>query len=633
MRLPLLPCLSGVLLLALNLSVSAAQVDADALFHQGTDFDVDKHPGKGLYQQHCAHCHEGAVAKAPHREFLETMTVTAVLAALNDGIMQQQSATLTTQQRQQVAEYLTRTDLASYQQPPPPPQCSGEALQFDRSQPPAKTGWGYDTRRFVPAAVAGISRAEVPSLELKWSFAFPGALRARSQPKVAMGAVFVGSQDGTVYAFDLQTGCVRWMQQVGAEVRTAIVIEPWPAGAPPATAPKLFFGDLLGRAYALNALTGEILWQQKLEDHPNATITGSPLLVDDTLYVPVSSLEVTTAANPDYPCCSFRGSVVALDTANGAIKWRHYSVDKPAELQGKTAVGTAIMGPSGGGVWTSPTYDARRGLIYHGSGQNYSAPADGNSDAVFAVDAKTGQRVWHRQFIRDDIWTPACIMKTANCTTDKGRDHDIASSVLLINGPKRQQILVAGQKSGMVYGLDPGRRGAILWQRAVGRGSVMGGVHFGMAAEGRRVYVPIVDTPLQADGVMAKNAGTPGVHALDAFTGQLLWSAVNHRANCSDSGCHPGVSAALTAIPGVVFAGHLDGMLRAYEGETGKIIWQDDTTKPTQAVNGLIARGGSMSGPGPTIAAGHIIVNSGYSYAMFKPGNALRVYAAASDND
>ena len=602
-----------------------APVAPDALFHQGSDFDPDTHPGKALYQTHCASCHEGAVLKAPHREFLETMTVRAVLDAQQSGIMRQQSEHLSAIQRQHIAEYLTRTPLADYRPPEPPPACP-DNTDFDRDAPPATVGWGYDPRRFVPAEVADLDRDSVAGLKLKWALAFPGATRARSQPVVAMNTVFVGSQDGTLYALDLDTGCARWTTNVGAEVRTAIVVEPWTHDTHLDHNPRLFFGDLLGRAYAVDALTGEVLWKHRLDPHPNATITGSPLFFNNTLYVPISSLEVTTAANPAYPCCTFRGSLVALNPDSGKILWRHYSVTETTRQRGETTAGTPIMAPSGGGVWTSPTPDPRRSLIYHGSGQNYSAPADDNSDAIFAVDMTTGKRRWHRQVTENDVWTPACILKTSNCTTDGGLDFDIAASILLIDLNDSRQILIAGQKSGRVYGLDPDRRGEILWQQQIGRGSVMGGVHFGMAAEGSRVYVPVVDTPLQADGSLAPD-GAPGVHALDAATGQVLWRHVTAESSCDDPGCHPGVSSALTAIPGVVFAGHLDGMLRAYDGETGRILWQTDTRTPVMGVNGLMATGGSMSGPGPAVVDGYLIVNSGYSYAMFKPGNALLVYS------
>lgn len=604
----------------------AAPPSPDELFQGSAKFDAEHHPGKRLYLAHCAICHEGGVPKAPHREFLETMAPAAIISSLTTGVMTQQATGLDGAQKRQLAEYLTRTDLADFKPQPGAVPCNAAARRFDMTRPPAAVGWGYDPRRFVPADFAGLAAADVARLKLKWAFAFPDTLRARSQPIVAMGAIFVGSQDGTIYALDLESGCARWTRQVSAEVRTAVVIEPWAAGSKPGHAPRAFFGDLLGRVYALDALTGKLLWHERLDDHPTATITGTPLLRGDTLYVPVSSLETTSASDPAYACCTFRGSVVALDTATGRVKWRRYTIPQVPAEHGETSVGTKIMGPSGAGVWNNPTFDAKRGLIYFGSGQNYSSPADGNSDAIFALDAKSGVQRWVHQVTAGDIWNTACVLKTANCMADNPRDFDIGASVLLVDLGGGHEVLIAGQKSGMVYAVDPDHDGELLWQVRMGLGSLLGGVHFGMAVEGSRVYVPIVDMRMQGDGSMLTDPGSPGVHAIDAATGKILWRAVaaNH---CGERRfCDPGVSSALTAIPGVVFAGHLDGMLRAYDGATGRVLWESDTTLPVKAVNGAMARGGSMSGPGPAIADGYVIVNSGYAYAMHQPGNALLVY-------
>jgi polyvinyl alcohol dehydrogenase (cytochrome) len=628
-RVGLLTAVIGTVMVGLGPPVRAAPPSPDELFRSTAQFDAEHHPGKALYLEHCAICHEGGVAKAPHREFLETMSPLAIITALTSGVMQGQAAGLAPLQKQQVAEYLTRTDLAHFKPQAGAVMCKGAARMFDMSKPPAAVGWGYDTHRFVPHDVAGLPVTDVAKLELKWAFAFPDTLRARSQPVVAMGAVFVGSQDGTLYAFDLQTGCARWTSKISAEIRTAVVVEPWQAGSKPAHSPRAFFGDLLGRFYAVDAVTGKPLWHERLDDHPNATITGTPLLHGDTVYVPVSSLETTTASNPAYACCTFRGSVVALDAATGRIKWRHYTIPAAAVEQGRTASGAQIMGPSGAAVWNNPAFDAKRGLIYFGSGQNYSRPADGNSDAIFAVAARTGARVWTHQVTAADIWNTACVLKTANCTADKpqdGRDFDIGASVLLIDVGGGHQVLIAGQKSGMVYAVDPDHGGELLWAVRVGLGSLLGGVHFGMAAEGSRIYVPVVDMKMQGDGSMLTDPGSPGVHALDAATGKILWHAVAANRCGQRRFCDPGVSAALTAIPGVVFAGHLDGMLRAYDGATGKVVWESDTTAPVKAVNGGMTHGGSMSGPGPAIAEGYVIVNSGYGYALHQPGNALLVY-------
>ncbi|OYY70302.1 PQQ-binding-like beta-propeller repeat protein [Sphingomonas sp. 28-63-12] len=584
----------------------------------GPTIDIANHPGKGLFDKNCAGCHNGGVPKAPQQVWLEMMAPDAILAAMNGGIMSQQAAALSKTERRQIAEYLVRTPLANYHAPAPPPMCSPQSAKFDAGAPPAAIGWGHDNRRFASAEQAGLAKAQVPALKLKWALAYPAAQRARSQPAVGWGAIFVGSQDGTLYALDLDTGCTRWSFRASAEIRTAIIAD--------AATKRLYFGDVLARAYAVDAMTGRLVWKAKVDVHPNATITGSPTLGGGQLFVPVSSLEVTAAANPDYACCTFRGSVIALDPATGRQHWKQTTVVAAPRAQGKTSVGTAIMGPSGAPVWGSPTYDAATNRVYFGSGENYSTPADGNSDAVFAVDATTGKRLWTTQLTKGDAWNVGCMMGNENCPTEKGPDLDVAASPLLVPIGGGRMMLVVGQKSGSVYGLDPAN-GQIGWQTVVGHGGTQGGVHFGMAAQGRVVYVPVNDMDDTRDGRVydVKKRGA-GLHAIDAATGKRLWDApadnvCNGRANCD-----PGISAAVSAIPGVVFAGHLDGRFRAYDGTTGKAIWSVDTTQNVTAIGGVTAHGGGMSGPGATIAGGHVIVNSGYGLYYHMPGNLLMVF-------
>jgi len=616
------------LLMLLAPLAGAALAAPEGAAKPASALDPALHQGSALFAQNCAVCHLGGVPKAPHPNFFRMSSPKSIIEAMNNGVMKEQAAHLAADERRQIAEYLTNTSLADYKEPPAPIMCEGAAKNFDLRHPPQAVGWGYDTRRFVPARLAGLQKDQVKDLKLKWSFAFPEAIRARSQPVVAMGAVFVGSQDGTIYAFDLASGCARWTSRVSSEVRTAIVVEPWKAGARPPRNPRLYFGDLMGRVYAMDALTGNVLWRTRPDDHPNATITGTPALHGDTLYVPVSSLEVSLALKQDYACCTFRGSLVALDRKTGAKRWTHYTIPTAATEQGKNSVGTPIFGPSGAPVWGSPAVDARRGLIYHGSGENYQSPADGNSDALFAVEMKTGKRRWHYQLTAKDAWNSAC-MKPGHpgCPAEKGPDSDLSASPILIDVGGGRQVLVVASKSGTAWGFDPDAPGKPLWRTEVGRGSLQGGVHFGMAAEGTQVFVPIYDSKDTALGGTYSDAGFPGVHALDARTGKIVWRGpVDNRCN-GRKDCEPGVSAAATATSGVVFAGHLDGWMRAYDSATGQVLWQTDTAQAFTTANGAVATGGSMSGPGPAISAGHLIVNSGYGFAYKMPGNALLVYS------
>jgi polyvinyl alcohol dehydrogenase (cytochrome) len=619
--------LFGLPVLCTGLTLWAAPSPREAPQEAAESAAFANHPGKALFAENCAGCHEGGFPKAPQSYTLELMSPAGILSTLEDGIMKQQAAHLSHEQRVHISEYLTKTSLADYKAAPAPLMCAGDAKAFDLSKPPASFGWGYDNRRFIPAEVGGLTASDMPRLKLKWGFAFPGAKQARSQPVVAMGAVFVGSQDGTVYALDLATGCARWTAKVPAEVRTTIVVEPWDASHK-APRPRLFFGDLLGRVYALDALTGKELWRVRPDEHPNATITGTPVPFRGTLYVPVSSLEVGSASDPNYACCTFRGSLVALDSQTGKTRWQHFTVQRAPAPAGKTRSGTDIFAPSGAPVWGSPTIDDKRGLIYHGSGENYSSPADGNSDALFAVDMKTGQRRWVYQLTKNDAWNNSCMVKGhSNCPVQNGPDSDLAASILLVDIGGGRQALIAGAKSGTVTAVDPDANGKLLWKTQVGRGSLQGGIHFGMAAEGTRIYVPIYDSKDTSDGGLYTDPGFPGVHALDARSGRILWRGKGGDRCQGRKDCEAGVSAAITAIPGAVLAGYLDGWLRVHDGASGKVAWQVDTAQPVKTANGAVATGGSMSGPGPTLSDGHLILNSGYGFARKMPGNALLVYS------
>lgn len=588
--------------------------------------DVEQWPGAAIYREHCAGCHEGQVPKAPHKMFLRMLSGPTIMAALTDGLMASQGKILSPAQRAQVAEYLSGALLEAARIEHPPPRCTGEAARFDTARRPLPAGWGYHNARFVPQAEAGLTAAQVANLELKWAFAFPNALRARSQPSIAYGAVYVGSQDGTVYALDLVTGCVRWTFQASGEVRTAVVPYEAEAGGD-AHARRVFFGDVLARVYSVDALTGQLAWSAKIDDHPNATLTATPTYHDGVLYAPVSSLEVTVAADPAYECCTFRGSVVALDAWTGERKWKAHTISTEPRPVKTTAHGTRIFAPSGAPVWNSPMIDARRGVLYVGTGENYSSPADDRSDAILAFRLTDGSLVWVQQMVQGDAWNVACMMRdNPNCPVENGPDVDFGAGTILVPLPDGRDVLVAGQKNGYVYGLDPDAGGRLLWKRRVGRGGIQGGVHFGMAAEGTRIYVPIADMADERDGRTHDSPPRPGVYAIDAATGSLLWSAPAADRCGGREFCDPGISAAITAIPGVVFAGHMDGVFRAYAGDTGKVLFEHDTTREVITVSGEKARGGSHGGPGPAIRGGYVAVTSGYGIYFHMPGNVLLVF-------
>ncbi len=588
--------------------------------------DRDALPGKPLYIEHCAGCHEAQVYKAPHTTWLELMSPQVLYRSITEGIMQSQAAHLSDGDKQHIVEYITQMRLGDPDAGPEVAWCDASASIFTSLDESQLTGWGHDTRRYVSSEAAGIDRSQIGDLELKWSFGFPASTRARSQPTIAMGAVFVGSQDGTVYAFDLETGCVRWTYAARAEVRTGITLgKRGPNGA--ATA---YFGDIIANLYAVDATTGELVWQTSPDEHHSATLTGTPAYAAGKLYVPVSSLEVVTAANPEYACCSFRGHVMAVDAADGSVIWDSYAIPDPPASVGTTSVGTDMMGPSGAPVWTSPTVDVAKNLLIFGTGENYSSPADTNSDAVIAVALDTGERLWSRQTFPGDAWNVACMMAdNPNCPEEDGPDYDQASSPLLVDVGEGKTVVVAGQKDGRVFALDWETGQNKLWEVKLGRGSIQGGVHFGMAADGTTVYVPINDMNDTRNGEwLDPELARPGVSAVDAVTGEVLWSHVQENV-CGEGRpfCDPGVSAAITATDSAVIAGHLDGIIRIYDRDSGEIIWSYNTTTPVTGTNGVIAQGGGMSGSGPALGAGHMVINSGYGLYNHEAGNALLVFA------
>lgn len=385
-------------------------------------FDPENAPGKAVFEQACAGCHLGQVAKAPHKMFLQMLSGPTILDSLETGLMQEQAKGLSAAQRAAVAEYLSAAPLSAQRPTVPPRMCAADASPFDPTMRPAPVTWGYGNNRFTPAEVARLDLADASRLELAWAFEFPAGIRARSQPSIAYGAVFVGSHDGHVYALDLHSGCARWIFKAGAEVRTAVV--PYEATTEPggvAPRPRVFFGDVVGRLYSVDAQTGQLAWSLKVDDHPNATLTGTGTLHDGVIYQPVSSLEVTSAADPTYECCRFRGSVVAVDAWSGEQRWKAYSIPEAPREVGRTAAGTRILAPSGAPIWNSPTIDARRGVLYVGTGENYSSPANETSDAVLAFRLADGKLLWSRQMVKGDAWNVACMMKdNPNCPVENG---------------------------------------------------------------------------------------------------------------------------------------------------------------------------------------------------------------------
>lgn len=568
--------------------------------------------GSQVFISHCLQCHSTTSAShAPAQDALAAIPWQEVVRTLESGSMKVQAQSLSREERIAVARFVGKAggapvlpELTGYCKPGTKPAASGGSWN----------GWGVDdlNTRFQPAAAAGMSASDVPGLKVKWAFGYPNARTAYGQPTVVGGRLYTGSNDGTIYSIDAQSGCLYWMFRARALVRSGVVVGP---------DHRAYAGDLDANMYALDTESGKLIWQKKADDQPFARITGTPKLYKGRLYIPIASQEENAGANPIYPCCKFRGNLVALDAKTGSELWRTYTSPAPKPTTvGKN--GVQFFGPSGATIWGSPTLDPGRNLIYVMTGNGYSDPDIRTADAIIALDLNTGAVHWSQQATPDMFnWDCGPRGGGGNCPANHGPDEDFGSSAVLLDAGKGRQVLVAGQKTGVVHAFDPDQKGKILWQTRIGNGSTLGGVLWGIAGHNGVAYAPLSDIDRRNP-----EAGG-GLFALDAATGRIIWKTLPPRPLClGKPGCTAAQLAPPSLIDGVVFAGSMDGHLRAYEMSSGRIIWDFDCTGSFPTTDGVAANGGSFSSTGPAIANGMLYVNSGYG-GQGMAGNVLLAFS------
>ncbi len=624
------------------------------------------------FDQSCQTCHGNpTVARAADPAVLRTMTPERIYAAMTTGAMQAQAQGLSDDLKRGIAEYLGDRKLGATESGDAarmPNRCdaTGAGVQgnsaggavggpanrtTDRSTGPESVraatrsgssgdgsssggasgaqgaswnGWGVDAAntRFQPRNSAGLAVADVSRLRLKWAFGVPGATAVYGQPTIVDGRVFVGADTGYVYALDQATGCVRWSFQADAGVRSAVTVGSLAATRASATrvseasasevSTVAYFGDLNGNVYALDVASGRQVWKVSVDAHALTRITASPVLHAGRLYVSVSSMEEGASTSPRYPCCTFRGSVVALRADTGAQVWKTYTIPEAPKPTRVNSAGIQQFGPSGGSVWSSPTIDPRRNALYVGTGNAYSRPVASTTDSLMAFDLSDGRVLWSVQALANDAWIPGCApgvtlgatlgatlpASVGNCPDDVGPDYDFGASPILKTLPSGRRLLLSVQKSGDVWAHDPDRRGALVWkaplaQSPAGPAGPDGELVWGAAADGGRIYMG-----LSSGGVAARRLTDGGSAWITPFQ--------------PAPGRRGGHSGAVSAIPGAIFSGGWDGVLRAFEAETGSVLWEFDTQRDFETTNRVAARGGSMGAPGPTIAGGMVFVGSGY---------------------
>jgi polyvinyl alcohol dehydrogenase (cytochrome) len=574
--------------------------------------------GAELYKQRCAVCHDNPQDRIPPLFLIRRRSAEDVIQTLTTGSMRQQASGLSADQIRALAIHLTGKQPGSAVQVDLDANRCNEKAGTINLNGPQWNGWGRDLENSRYQPEPGIKSQDVGRLKVKWAFAHPGPM-ATGQPTIIGDRIFLTTEMGQIFCLNARTGCTYWTMNAGAAVRAAISVGPLPAGSRARFA--IYFGDEKSTVQALDAATGKLLWKTKIEDHLLSRITGSPLLYRNRIYVPVSSFEETAGRDARYECCTFRGSIVALDAYTGKIIWKSYTVQQEPKPFKKNSSGTQMYGPAGGAIWSAPTLDLKRKVIYAGTGNSYTDVETHHSDAIIALDMETGKLKWTNQITPKDNFLVGCRQPgVGNCPEQAGPDYDFGSSPVLRTLAGGKQVLLCGQKSGVIYALDPDNDGKKLWEVKVGQGGALGGIQWGFTVDAENVYVPVAD--------VSGAARRPGITALRIATGEKLWHVPAPPAKCSwgATRCNNSQSAAATAIPGVVFSGTADGHLRAYSTKDGTILWDYDTAQMADTVNGGRARGGALDGGGPTVVNGVLYTNSGYGRLVGQPGNLLLAF-------
>ncbi len=589
--------------------------------------------GEAIYQDKCAGCHELQGSKAPSLASLRQMGADYLSTILTEGKMTMQGHALEPSEQEDLIVWLAKDQIDET-------DWETKALCGDRSVELAShatgnvVGVGYGHRNLRHQSHTTITPENVASLKLDKVLAFPGATEMRAQPALVGDTLFLAiAETNTLYALDAKEMCIKWTHKTELPLRSAV-------GYGKVEGRDILFFGAAKNVHVVDALTGQALWSHS--GHFFALVTAQPVLHGNTLYVAQSAWELFGALNPDYECCQTSGSVTALDALTGEVIWQT-NTTPPATKQGKTSAGTQIWGPSGAPVWSTPTLDEERGLLYVGTGENYTRPTTDTSDAILALDLETGEIRWKFQGTADDAYNAACrywmgLPDRPGCPEDPGKDLDFGASVMIVTDADGKELLIAGQKSGMVYALDPDHHGSVVWQTRLSDGNLMGGVHWNMSAMDGKIFAAVSDPPLPLPDYTPR----PGLSALNVTTGEVVW---HHRvarsctfsptdaAEAKAEGRRPdcpsafGLSAGVTTAPGLVFTSALDGQMRAHDAETGNVLWQVNTAVPFTSTNGPEGHGGAIDNNTLVIRDDRLYVQSGYGQFMDQPpGNVLLVY-------
>jgi polyvinyl alcohol dehydrogenase (cytochrome) len=612
--------LTGLVLLLAMVAARAAEPVASP--------DGVAHPGKALYEKHCSACHDKPdLTRAVPFAQLKNMRLGNLFFAMTEGKMKEQAKALNERQRGQLVDFIVGRQPVDERWIEAMRCGKGAGLRLPAEGGANVLGFGFtrDNRRQLTREQAGISTADVKDLELAWVLAFPRASTMRAQAAVAGNTLFLPVTDeARVFATDISGDrpCFKWVYTSDVPLRTGVAYGVLPSGRA-----VLAFADAAVNVHLVDATSGRLIWKTPVGRWDLSNATGTPQIVGNRVYMPISASEINFGGEDSHECCKTHGMFAALDVRSGRMLWRYETMPdaKPVRDRGD---GKMLWGPSGAPIWSSPVVDARRGLIYVGTGEATSAPAADTTDSILAIEMKTGKLRWKFQATPDDIFLTACLRRpqALNCPNE-GRllDVDFGAAPILAHRADGSDVLLAGQKSGMLWALDPDS-GKLLWNREFGKGSPLGGIHWGMAADARNVYVPIHKMP-NAQGEDPNQ--TPGLHAVDFTTGEVRWSFTSvgdcggdRKTRVPTCNANTGLSSPPTVIDGAVFAGSVDGLLRAFDANSGALLWQYDVARPLTGINGVAGHGGAIDNASIVAGNGYVFVNSGYAImGGERPGN------------
>ncbi len=596
------------------------------------------HPGEAIYKARCASCHDNAEAtRSPTRDTLARMSSGQIVNAMITGKMMAQAVGMTSGQIDDVAGYLSAAEADKDADK----WIEAMACPTNRRTPkldaaPTVAGFGFDkenTRRLTYKQ-AGLKSSDFGDMELAWAVAFPAAVTMRSQAAIVGSSLFVpvGESNNRLFAFDISQPakpCIQWVYDGGRTLRSSAGFGTLPDGRK-----GVMVGDMGGYVHMIDAKTGKRIWETRIGLFEGSIVTGTPVLSGDKVFAPSSQFEIMMAGQDSHVCCKIHGGVVAVDAITGAKVWEGHTMPNAEPIRDR-GDGQMLWGPAGAPIWNSPSIDLKRNRLYVGTGEANSINAHPNTDALMAFDLTTGKILWSFQATANDVFNVGCGPKGGgkNCTADTVfRDVDFGASTILTKDPSGRELLLAGQKSGTVWAMNPDD-GSVIWRRDIGTGGPNGGIHWGIASDDTHVYAPISYPGRSIPGQEVPADLKPGLYAVNLKDGTIDWK-FEAAPDCTDARkkfvprCNTlfGLSGAPTVIGDHIVQGGLDGRVYIVERKTGKLVQTLETARDFDTINGVKGNGASVDNASIVAANGLLILNSGYGLFSQGAGNVMLAF-------